>query len=53
MQKEVENGTGDDDTLYIGSNEIRVAVEKLKDELSQARLDTNQTINIGTLSPNL
>ena len=51
MQKQNENdGSKDDeqvDTLYAGSNEIKVAVEKLRAELSLARLDTNQTINDG------
>ena len=49
MQKQNENDGGEDDEpvdmLYIGSNDIKVAVEKLKAELSLARLDTNQTIN--------
>ena len=49
MQKQNENGGGKDDeqvdTLYIGSNDIKVAVEKLKAELALAQLDTNQTIN--------
>ena len=50
MQKENENDGGEDDeqvdTLYIGSNEIKVAVEKLRAELNLARLDTNQSMTV-------
>ena len=49
MQNQIENDSREDDepvdSLYVGSNEIKVAVEKLKAELSLARLDTKQTIN--------
>ena len=49
MQNQNENDDCEDDeqvdTLYIGNEDIKVAVEKLKAELSQARLVTNQTIN--------
>ena len=43
---------GDEDgkpveTLYIGNEDIKVAIEKLKAELSLARLDTNQAVNDG------
>ena len=43
---------GDEDgkpveTLYIGNEDIKVAVGKLKAELSQARLDSKQTVNDG------
>ena len=31
--------------LYIGNEDIKAAVEKLKADLSQARLDTNQKVN--------
>ena len=48
MQNQIENDGDEDgkpvDTLYIGNEDIKVAVEKLKAELSLARLDTNQTI---------
>ena len=49
MQEQIEND-GDEDgkpieTLYIGNEDIKVAVEKLKAELSLARLDTNQAVN--------
>ena len=49
MQNQIENDAGEDDKpvdmLYIGNEDIKVAVEKLKAELSQARLDTKQTVN--------
>ena len=51
MQNQIGNDGREDDeqveTLYIGNNEIKVAVEKLKAELSLAQLDTKQTINNG------
>ena len=31
------------DTLYIGNEDIKVAVEKLKAELAQSRFDAKQT----------
>ena len=49
MQNQIENDGGKDDepvdSLYVGNEDIKVAVEKLKAELSQARLDTKQTVN--------
>ena len=51
MQNQIENDGDEDgkpvDTLYIGNEDIKVAVEKLKAELSLALLDTNQTVNDG------
>ena len=49
MQNQIENDGDEDgkpvDTLYIGNEDIKVAVEKLKADLSQARHDTNQKVN--------
>ena len=49
MQKQIENnGVENDkpvDALYIGNEDITMALEKLKVELTQARLHTKQTIN--------
>ena len=49
LQNQNDDGEDDQpvDTLYIGSNDIKDAVEKLKAELSLAQLDTNQKINDG------
>ena len=49
LQNQNDDGEDDQpvDTLYIGSNDIKAAVEKLKAELSLAQLDTNQKINDG------
>ena len=51
MQNQIENDAGENDkqvdTLYIGNEDIKAAVEKLKVELSQARLNTNQKCNEG------
>ena len=51
MQNQIENDAGENDkqvdTPYIGNEDIKAAVEKLKVELSQARLNTNQKVNDG------
>ena len=51
MQNQIENdGSETDeqvDMLYIGNKDIKAAIEKLKVELSQARLNTNQKCNDG------
>ena len=44
MQNQIESDE-QVDTLYIGNKDIKAAVEKLKAELSQARLNTNQKVN--------
>ena len=47
MQNQIENNGSEDDelvdTLYIGNEGIKVAIKKLKVELSHARL--NKTVN--------
>ena len=46
LQNQIENDEPVD-TLYFGNKDITTAMEKLKAELSQALIDTNQTINDG------
>ena len=47
MQKQIDDDEEDKPVDYIGNKSITMALEKLKAELSQARLDTNQTKNDG------
>ena len=51
MQNQIENDACENDEqvdmLYIGNKDIKAAVEKLKAELSEARLNTNQKVNGG------
>ena len=48
MQEPIENDGGEHekpvDTMYIGNKDITMAIENLKAEIHQARLDTAQTI---------
>ena len=44
MQKQVEN---DGDTLYVGNENIIMAIQNLKAELHEARLDTPVVISDG------